>query len=52
MSQLQPKQKNQKIYMIPKCNANINFKLSLRLFKYVNIKTYDNTKVSKFNVPS
>lgn len=38
--------------MIPKFNPNIKFKLNLGLFKYVDIKTYDSNKVSKFNVPS
>jgi hypothetical protein len=52
VSQLKLKLKIQKIYMIPKFNPNIKFKLNLGLFKYVDIKTYDSNKVSKFNVPS
>ncbi len=52
VSQLKLKLKIQKIDMIPKFNPNIKFKLSLGLFKYVDIKTYDSNKVSKFNVPS
>jgi hypothetical protein len=33
-------------------NANVNFKLSLRCFKYLDIKKSDNNKVGKFKVSS
>ncbi len=34
--------------MVPKCNANINFKLNLGWFKYVDIKILDNYMMGKF----
>jgi hypothetical protein len=40
--------KNSHKYMVPKCNANIKFKLNLRWFKYMNIKILDNYMVIKF----
>jgi hypothetical protein len=38
--------KNSQKYMVPKCNANIKFKLNLRWFKYMNIKILDNYMVN------
>lgn len=42
--------KNSIKYMVSILNANINFKLSLRLRKYIDIEKIDNNRVEEFNV--
>jgi hypothetical protein len=48
---LPTKTKNSKIYIMPKFNANIKFKLSLGWFKYMDIKILDNNKMENLIFP-
>jgi len=47
---LSTKTKNSNKYMVPKFNANINFKLILGWFKYVDIGDLNNNKVRKIKL--
>jgi hypothetical protein len=48
---LSTKIKNSNKYMVPKFNENINFKLILGWFKYVDINDLNNNKVRKIKLP-